>query len=127
MKKSERALALEELILRKEEELILDGRLLKIHFHETYESLKPLNLIKNTIKQVIKSPDLKENLANTVMGLASGFVAKKLIIGKTNNPLSNILGSIIELTVTNKVVGNAEEIKAVGSILLKKLLGSTKS
>jgi hypothetical protein len=127
MKKSERALALEELILRKEEELILDGRLLKIHFHETYESLKPLNLIKNTIKQVIKSPDLKENLANTVMGLASGFVAKKLIIGKTNNPLSNILGSIIELTVTNKVVGNAEEIKAIGSILLKKLLGSTKS
>ncbi|MBK7668235.1 MAG: hypothetical protein IPJ32_13400 [Sphingobacteriaceae bacterium] len=127
MKKSERALALEELILRKEEELILDGRLLKIHFHEAYESLKPLNLIKTTIQQVIKSPDLKENLANTVMGLASGFVAKKLIIGKTNNPLSNILGSIIELAVTNKVVNNAGDIKAIGSTILKKLLEKAKS
>ncbi|MBP7809217.1 MAG: hypothetical protein KA163_07995 [Bacteroidia bacterium] len=127
MKKSERALALEELILRKEEELALEGRLLKIHFHETYESLKPLNLIKNTIKQAIKSHDLKENLVNTVMGLASGFVAKKLIVGKTNNPLSSVLGSIIELAVTNKVVNNAGDIKAIGSIILKKLLEKAKS
>ena len=127
MKKSDRALALEELILRKEEELVLEGRLLKVHFHETYESLKPLNLIKNTIKQAIKSPDLKENLANTIMGLASGFVAKKLIIGKTNNPLSNILGNIIELAVTNKVVNNAGDIKAIGAILLQKLISKAKS
>lgn len=126
MKKSDRAIALEQLILRKEEELDLEGRLLKIHFHETYESLKPLNLIKNTFKQAIKAPDLKENIADTVLGMTSGFIAKKLIIGKTNNPLTNILGSIIELAVTNKVVNNAADIKAIGAILLKKLISTAK-
>ena len=122
MKKSERALALEELILRKEEELVLERRLLKIHFHEAYESLKPINLIKNTFKKALSSPDIKENITDTFLGVATGFITKKLIVGKTHNPLTNILGKVIELVVANKVVHNAESIKTIGSIILKKLI-----
>ncbi len=122
MRKSNISLELEQLILAKEAELELEGRLLKIHFQQTYESLKPLNLIMSTIKQVISGAELKGSLVDTVMGYASGFVAKKIIIGKTHNPFTKLLGTIIEMAVANKVSKNAGEIKAIGSILLKKLI-----
>ncbi len=122
MKKANHSFELEQLILAKEAELELEGRLLKIHFQQAYESLKPLNLIKSTIKQVISGPELKGSLVDTVMGYASGVVAKKIIIGKAHNPFTKLLGTIIEMAVANKVSKNAGEIKSIGGILLKKLL-----
>ena len=127
MKKSDYCKAFEESILAKEAELELEGRLLKVHFKQTYESLKPINLIKNTFKQAISSPEIKDNITNTVLGMATGFISKKLVVGNTHNPLTNILGKVIEAVVTNKVINNAGEIKAITGILLKKLIEKTKS
>lgn len=122
MKKSIISLEFEQLILAKEAELELEGRLLKIHFQQAYESLKPLNLIKSTIKQVISGPDLKGSLVDTAMGYATGIIAKKIILGKTHNPFTKLLGTIIEMAVANKVSKNAGEIKTIGGILFKKLI-----
>lgn len=121
-KKSQYRELLEQSIQAKELELEAEAKLLKVHFLESYESLKPINLLKTTFKQVVSNPNLKENIADGIMGMATGFVAKKIIIGSTHNPLSNILGKIIEVVVAKKVVNNAGEIKAIGNVLLKKLL-----
>jgi len=50
-------------------------------------------------------------------------MAKKLIIGKTFNPLSKLLGIALEMFVTNKVTKNADQIKSTGSLILHKLFG----
>ena len=49
-------------------ELQLEGEqtALKDQFRATYESLKPINLILNSIKDISSAPDLKGNLVNSV-------------------------------------------------------------
>ncbi len=97
--------------------------LLKEEFLKTAESLKLKNIIKNTFKEAIDLPDLKTDIINTAIGLTTGIVAKKLIIGKTLNPLSKLVGVLLEVFVTNKVSKNAGDIKSVGSVIMKKIFG----
>lgn len=112
-------LAIQQLELQQANELIL----LKEQFNKTSESLKPINLIKSTFKNAVSSPDLKTDVFNTVIGLATGVVAKKLMIGKTINPFKKLLGIIVEMAVANKVAKNADDIKSTGSSIFKKLFG----
>ena len=96
-------------------------KLMKEEFKSTYESLKLINIIKNTFKQAASAPELKTDIINTAIGLSTGFVAKKLMLGKTLNPFSKLLGIIVELAVANKVTKNAGGIKAIGGMIIKKL------
>lgn len=54
-----------------------DARLLKIEFDQVAENMKPVNLIKNSIKDLAASPDLVQNLLKTVAGFALGYFSKK--------------------------------------------------
>jgi hypothetical protein len=96
--------------------------LLKEELHNTYENLQPLNILKRTIKDVYSATDAKSSIANNVIGMATGFVAKKIFLGKTNNPLSKLLGFIMEIVVANKVVKNGDKIKSIGSNILKRFV-----
>jgi hypothetical protein len=95
--------------------------LLKEEFNAISESLRPLNIIKSTLKNAITAPDLKLDMVNAVIGLTTGVLAKKLMIGKTINPFKKLLGIIVEMTVANKVAANATEIRSTGHILFDKL------
>src|SRR6478752_1170691 len=95
--------------------------LLKESFLDTCESLKPINLIKSSFKEVAAMPDLKTNVINGVIGLTTGFVSKKILVGKTINPLKKLLGFVVEVAVARKVAKNAEGIKSIGGFLFKKL------
>ena len=96
--------------------------MLKEHFHLAYESVKPVNIIKNTIKEIISSPDLKTKVVNAAIGLSVGFVAKKVFTGKSDNPLIKLSGTILEMVIASKVTANAEEIKSIANIVLKKII-----
>lgn len=122
MPKSKSSIMLKQLILVKETEHFVEGKLLKEHFHRTYESLKPLNIIKNTFKEFISVPDLKTNVVNAAIGITTGFVAKKVFTGKLHNPLTKFFGLILEMVVASKVTKNADEIKSIGSIIMKKII-----
>ncbi|TDE02656.1 hypothetical protein [Flavobacterium hiemivividum] len=76
---------------------------LRQQYNVVYESVKPLNIVKSALDNVISSPDLKHNILNTVVGLASGFISKKLLVGSTKNPLKTILGTVLQFAVTNFV------------------------
>jgi hypothetical protein len=95
--------------------------LLKEQLLATYESLKLINIIKATFKEAILTPDLRTDIVNTAIGLTTGIVAKKVIIGKTINPIKKLLGTIVEIAVANKVAKNAGEIKSIGNVILGKI------
>ncbi|MBK7122522.1 MAG: hypothetical protein IPH68_06700 [Chitinophagaceae bacterium] len=109
--------AILELEIRQANELVM----LKAAIKNTAESLKPFNLIKNSLKDAARSPDLKVDVFNAAIGLTTGILAKKLVIGNTMNPLKKILGIFLEMAVANKVIKNADDIKSTGSTLLHKL------
>lgn len=127
MEKLNESAFIEQLILIKQAECNKQGEALKQHFRETYESLKPINIIKNTFKQATSSPGLKTDLVNTTIGLASGFIAKKLFIGNSSNLITKLLGNILGSFVAVKTEKSAEGIKSVGSFLVNKIVGQDNS
>ncbi|MEP7255475.1 MAG: hypothetical protein ABI666_06840 [Ferruginibacter sp.] len=104
-----------------EQQQAIEWPLLKEDLHKTYESFKLINILKSTFKEAVDVPDIKTNIINAAIGLTSGIVAKKVILGKTLNPLSKLLGLIVEVVVSNKVAKNADGIKTIGSVIMKKL------
>lgn len=99
----------------------IEFELMKEEFKGTYENLKLINIIKNTFKEAAKASDLKTDIMNTAIGLSTGIVAKKLLLGKTLNPFSKLFGIIIELAVANMATKNATGIKTIGSMIIKKI------
>lgn len=107
-------LAIQQLEMQQAGELIL----LKEEYNRTKEGMKPANIIKSTLKDVATSPGLKLDVFNAAIGLTTGILAKKLVIGSTLNPFKKILGIIVEMAVANKVAKNADGIKSTGSLIL---------
>ena len=100
--------------------------LVKEQFFIVYENTKPLTIIKNTIKNALLGPDLTTTAVNAAVGLATGFITKKIVIGSTANPLLKFAGLILEMVVANKVNENSEGLKSIGIKLLKKILPDNK-
>jgi len=94
---------------------------LKETLKETMETLKPVNLFKSVWKQVSSSPEIKENIVDTGIGLAAGFVSKKILVGNTHNPIKRLLGSLAQYGITNIVANHPDLLKSAGSSLIQLL------
>lgn len=97
----------------------------KEHYKTTYESLRPINFIRNTVKELITAPDFKDDLLNTSLSLAAGYFSKKIAIGSTNNPFKQVLGNFLQMGVTSVISNNADGIRTkimniVSTVLQKK-------
>ena len=100
-----------------------EGKILKEQYIVAYESIKPVNLIKSTFKEVAASPDLKDELLNTSIGLAAGYLSKMLFQGASHSPLRKLFGTVLMFGITNAVAKHPEVIKAAGKGLLKIIAG----
>ena len=66
---------------------------LKQQVHRSFESLSPLNYIKNTLHDITSSPDIKADLWNGVVGLTTGYLSHKSgLLGLAQKPLRSLLG-----------------------------------
>lgn len=118
---------LNKAILLLEAKQSLESCMLKEQFKITYESLKPINFIRNTFKELVTAPDFKEDLLNTSLSLAAGYFSKKLAIGSTNNPFKQILGSFLQMGVTSIVSKNSDGIKSTIINLIQTLFTKKES
>jgi hypothetical protein len=98
-----------------------DALLLKEKFNLTLESLRPVNLIKNTFNEMTEEPDFKGNLLSTGLALASGYLSKKMAVGSTHNPIKQLFGTLLQIGITSLVAKNGDTIKAVGTTLLRNM------
>jgi hypothetical protein len=92
--------------------------LLKDQFHLTYDSLKPINLIKSLFHEVADSPEIKSNIVNNIIGLSTGYITKKLLFGASHNPITKLIGTLFQFGVTNVISKHSESIKSTGGRLL---------
>jgi hypothetical protein len=102
-----------------EAEHTLKGKLVKEQFYLTYESFKPVNLLTNTLNDIAKSPYLVDNILGTAMGLATGYLSKKVFIGASGNKFKRLIGTILQFGITNVVAQNSETIKSFGRSLFQ--------
>ena len=95
---------------------------LKEQVYLTVESLKPVNLIKSTLHEVASSPYLIDNILGATMGLASGYISRKLVVGGSHNIIKKLFGTILQFGVTNVVAQHTDPIKSVGQYIYQHFL-----
>jgi hypothetical protein len=76
-----------------------DFFVLKQQYHTTIDSFKPVNLIKNSIQEVLTSPNLKANLMQGAIALGTNYISNKVFFGNANHPVKRVLGSVYKAIV----------------------------
>ncbi|MBS1597729.1 MAG: hypothetical protein JST75_05860 [Bacteroidetes bacterium] len=109
--------AIQELELKKSDQLVV----IQNQFADFYETLKPANIIKNTFQSVFSSSDSRSNIVGSVIGLGTGLLSKKLLVGKSVNVFRKMLGAAVEFGIAGLIAKNATRIKEKGSDLIGKI------
>lgn len=105
-----------------ESEQAQKGQELKAQLHIVYESLKPVNLVKNALRDITSSPYLIDNILSTTLGIASGFLTNKIFIGRSGSIVRNLLGTVLQFGVTNAVAQHPETIKSLGQVIMQYII-----
>jgi len=116
MKKITTVVELKAAILELEIKQANEGRALKEQFNVIQDNLKPINLIKNTFKEVTTSSSVRGSVLTNVMGLGLGYLAKKVLFGGAPTQVTKIAGTLLQMGIA----GGASGIKSVGTNLLKR-------
>ena len=111
--------ALHARILLLENQQKQDLLLLKSQVHVTFESLRPINLIKSTLTEVSTSTNLKHSLLQNAIGLVTGYLSRKVLVGSSHNPLVGFLGSLFQFAVGNVVAKHSDPIIEKGESLIR--------
>ncbi len=99
----------------------LSRYLLKEQFNTTYERLKPVNLLKNTLNEVISSPNLIDNIISTLVGLSTGYISRKIVVGASANVFRKLMGSVLQFGVTNIIAQHPDALKSVGQFIIERI------
>ena len=113
---------LEKSIQLLEMEQAIKGQLLKEQFLYTYDRFRLINLLKNSLRQTISSPTVMTDIVGTALGLASGYISKKIFIGTSGNAFRKLIGSVLQLGVISFVSQNSSGIKALGRYIFQQIL-----
>lgn len=120
------AVELKDAIQKLESDKAVQVFLIRQDFEHAYESINPLNLIRDNLEDSPSSKFLGNNMISTSVGLATGFLIKKWIIGKSNNPVRAILGSAVQIGAINLMARYQSAIEIVGRTLLQLFLHKDK-
>jgi hypothetical protein len=82
--------------------------LVQQQFYSVCENLKPINIIKNTFKDVVAAPSIKHRLLKGALGLVTGYLSKKIWVGSSHNPIRKVVGTVLEFVVANFVTNRAD-------------------
>jgi len=119
-------------IQRLEVEQELKRQNLQDQFYDTVENLKPINILKRAINHMSDSPFLIENILGNAVGLIFGFISKKIVIGTSANIFRKLIGSIVQISISNSVKQHPETIKSIVQFIFQhlfrqKAMNSTKT
>jgi len=114
MKKIHKAEELKNAILELEAKKIVEEEALKRQFHETVETFKPSNILKNTVSEVAASPQFKHNLLNLALGLGAGYITNKIAVGKKAGLFARTVGTALQFGVASLVAKNKANEENVG-------------
>ncbi len=114
--------SIKDAILELEAQQANDARMLKEQFNRAFESIQPINIIKNTFKEAANSDDLKDDILNTSVGLVVGYISQKLLNNVSISPVKKLFVTAILFSITNIVAKHPEKVKAVVMNLLKMIM-----
>lgn len=121
MQKITSTAGLKEAIQLLEAEKAANSKLLKEQFVNTYESFKPVSLLRNTLRDISSSPNLVENILGTALGLGAGYLSRSILPGVTAMRFGKLLGPVLQLGVTNFVSKQSGNLRSFGEVMLLRI------
>lgn len=91
-------------------------------FDLTRESFRPVNLIGSSLKEIISSPNLVNNIIGVAVGLFSGYLSSKaILIGASNNKYRRIFGNVLQYGVASLVARGPKVINSFKQFIARRL------
>ena len=101
--------------LLKEEEIVKKDILREVAA-ETFNSLKPANLIKSGLKELTSGSKLRSNILNTAAGIGAGILGKKIFVGGSKNIFKRFLGMFVQGGVTDLIANKLHPFKKTNGV-----------
>lgn len=111
--------------LEKTHQAEADG--MKTQMHEVYESVRPVNLIKNTVKEIGESAEIKDSLLRIPVALVSGYIANQFTKGPVRTTVGTVLTRALVDTAVDTVKRNPELFNAVAKSAFSLLINTIRS
>jgi hypothetical protein len=109
---------LKMVIYELEAKAIIQREELQESIHNTIESFKPLTYIKTTLNNIVSLPRRRDDTSNTIIGLGTGIILKKLVARMPGGLIKNVLAAVIQLGFTNRISKSPEAIKVLNREIL---------
>lgn len=109
---------LEQAIAEMESRHRHEGREIINDFNLAVKNLQPFNMLKNILTEATASPEIKDNIVNTTVGMATGYLAKLFFNGKTAGPARKIIGNGLMFGISNIISNNPDTVRLAGNTIL---------
>lgn len=119
MQKITSVTGLKDAIRQLEEKKIVSKQLFKEDLHRTLESLRPVNLIRSTIRDAFASQGFLKDISTAFIGHTAGYVSKKMVVGSTKNPVKKLFGTILQSGIESLITKYGDMIKETSIIMFK--------
>lgn len=117
---------LQEAILALEQQKNADAQALRAQWDHTKHNLNPLTILKEGVKDLFSSPDVKSGALKGLLSLATGFVTRKLVVGKSGSLARKVVGTLAQTGATSLAFKGTGAIQEKGASLLSNLLKKMK-
>jgi hypothetical protein len=125
MRKPDAANQLKEQILQLEQRRSAEGNALKEQLYVTYESLKPTNIIRKSLHDLLASHDVQTDFIEAMLLVASRFISKKIEAITSSPPhsmLKQLLGVTLQVAFSSLAAKYSDHMKVLISNMLNLLL-----
>lgn len=80
-------------------------------FQQLTNRLRPSQLLQSTIDDLTATPKLSGDLVAYLIATLTGLLSKKIWVGQSKNPMTQWVGTVIELLVSNFALKHADTLK----------------
>lgn len=87
---------------------------LKSDARSTVKSLRPVNLVRVGLtgaKKVAATRDIRSLAFDTFVGMAAGYLTRKIVIGKSTNIFKRTIGAALQAAIIKMIYRNLPMIK----------------
>jgi hypothetical protein len=86
-----------------------------------HESFTLKHVFKTTLNSITHGESVKTKAASSALGIGVGFIAQKIVGGRSKNIFMKLLASIVQIAVTGLVAKNSNKLASKSVELGKKL------
>jgi len=109
---------LREAITRLEQRRAAEEQVLKADLMTLFETLQPVNMLRDFVQGGTASQEGKGNLLFTTVGLTAGYLARKVVAGMTKTPFRRLAGDAVLVSVTNAIENHPDLVVSAGRAIL---------